>query len=65
MHLKVKYILWLEKMKLSFKDIQFIISAIDNLIKIYKERLNIESKVNFVMFQIPHHTRLRKSWICI
>ncbi|GAX43363.1 hypothetical protein NIES4075_43760 [Tolypothrix sp. NIES-4075] len=30
-------------MKLSFKDIQFIISAIDNLINIYKERLNNEN----------------------
>jgi hypothetical protein len=30
-------------MKLSFKDIQFIIEAIDNLIKLYKERLNKEN----------------------
>ncbi|MBD2773245.1 hypothetical protein [Iningainema tapete] len=29
-------------MKLSFKDIQFIIEAIDNLIKTYEERLNRE-----------------------
>ncbi len=30
-------------MKLSFKDIQFIIEAIDNLIKVYEERLNNEN----------------------
>ncbi|WP_373528765.1 hypothetical protein [Nostoc sp.] len=30
-------------MKLSFKDIQFIIEAIDNLIKIYEKRLNNEN----------------------
>ena len=29
-------------MKLSFKDIQFLIEAIDNLIKVYEERLNNE-----------------------
>jgi hypothetical protein len=29
-------------MKLSFKDIQFIIEAIDNLIKVYESRLNSE-----------------------
>lgn len=29
-------------MKLSFKDIQFIITAIDNLIKTYEERINSE-----------------------
>ncbi|MBG1265913.1 hypothetical protein F8S12_05490 [Nostoc sp. WHI] len=37
------YILWLGNMKLSFKDIQFIIEAIDNLIKVYEERLNNEN----------------------
>lgn len=30
-------------MKLSFKDIQFIIEAIDNLIKLYEVRLNNEN----------------------
>lgn len=30
-------------MKLSFKDMQFIIEAIDNLIKIYEERLDNEN----------------------
>jgi hypothetical protein len=30
-------------MKLSFKDIQFIIAAIDNLIKVYEDRLNHEN----------------------
>jgi hypothetical protein len=31
------------KMKLSYKDIQFIIEAIDNLIKVYEERLDSEN----------------------
>lgn len=30
-------------MKLSFKDMQFIIETIDNLLKIYKERLDNEN----------------------
>ncbi|BAY23171.1 hypothetical protein NIES2100_29350 [Calothrix sp. NIES-2100] len=30
-------------MKLSFKDIQFIIEAIENLIKVYESRLNNEN----------------------
>lgn len=30
-------------MKLSFKDMQFLIEAIDNLIKIYEERLDNEN----------------------
>jgi hypothetical protein len=29
-------------MKLSFKDVKFIIEAIENLIKVYEERLNSE-----------------------
>jgi hypothetical protein len=33
-------------MKLSFKDIQFILTAIDNLIKTYEERINSEDELS-------------------